>query len=87
MNHSYPTTVSEIPNWAKTNGVGLNNARQRFVQYVLLSAIAMEPALRTACVFKGGNALDFVMLPNRSTLDLAFPSTCRPTTNLGLIGC
>lgn len=69
MNHSYPTTISEIPNWATAYGVALGNAQQRFVQYVLLSAIAMEPALRAACVFKGGNALDFVLLPNRSTLD------------------
>lgn len=83
MNQSYPRTATEIPIWARGNGVGLNNARQRFVQYVLLSAIAMEPSLRAACVFKGGNALDFFMLPNRSTLDLDFSFDMQTNHELG----
>ncbi|WP_426734103.1 nucleotidyl transferase AbiEii/AbiGii toxin family protein [Myxococcus faecalis] len=37
--------------------------------------MASSQSLRSALAFKGGNALDFVWQPNRSTLDLDFSST------------
>ncbi|MDA8219942.1 MAG: nucleotidyl transferase AbiEii/AbiGii toxin family protein [Dehalococcoidales bacterium] len=47
-------------------------ARLRFVQYAVLRAVASSRALSSILVLKGGNALDFVWRPNRSTLDLDF---------------
>jgi hypothetical protein len=58
--------------WAAANGVTLDEARRRFAQYVVLCAIASVAALRRHLVFKGGNALEFVWQPNRSTIDLDF---------------
>jgi hypothetical protein len=54
------------------NRVTVAEARQRFAQFVALCGIASVPSLRESLVFKGGNALDFVWQPNRSTLDLDF---------------
>jgi predicted nucleotidyltransferase component of viral defense system len=53
-------------------GVGVGEARLRFAQYAVLRAVASSAFLRRILVFKGGNALDFVWSPNRSTLDLDF---------------
>lgn len=50
----------------------MGEARQRFAQYAVLRAIASSASLRRILVFKGGNALDFVWSPNRSTRDLDF---------------
>ena len=50
----------------------MGEARRRFAQYAVLRAIASSARLREILVFKGGNALDFVWSPNRSTLDLDF---------------
>lgn len=47
-------------------------ARQRLAQYTILRAIASSRVLRELLVFKGGNALDFIWSPNRSTRDLDF---------------
>ncbi|HEX8437199.1 nucleotidyl transferase AbiEii/AbiGii toxin family protein [Archangium sp.] len=47
----------------------------RFAQYAVLRSIAGSRALSRILVFKGGNALDFVWQPNRSTLDLDFSSS------------
>ncbi len=58
--------------WAEEHGVGAGEARRRFAQYAVLRAIAYSARLREILVFKGGNALDFVWSPNRSTLDLDF---------------
>jgi predicted nucleotidyltransferase component of viral defense system len=52
--------------------VGVAEARRRFAQYTILRGIAASAPLRELLVFKGGNALDFVWNPNRSTLDLDF---------------
>jgi len=49
-----------------------SEGRIRFAQYGVLRAIAAVPSLQQLLVFKGGNALDFVWLPNRSTRDLDF---------------
>ena len=50
----------------------VTEARVRFAQYVVLRSIAAVRPLREGLVFKGGNALDFVWQPNRSTVDLDF---------------
>lgn len=68
----FPTSFGEIDAWARERGVGVTEARRRFAQYAVLRGIASSAPLRGLLVFKGGNALDFVWDPNRSTLDLDF---------------
>lgn len=68
----YPHRFDQIGIWAEQTGVSLVEARRRFVQFAILSAIAGSRSLQSSLVFKGGNALDFVWQPNRSTLDLDF---------------
>ena len=68
----FPQTFEELPGWAKSFGMTLTEARVRFAQFAVLSAIAESDVLRQSIVFKGGNALDFVWQPNRSTQDLDF---------------
>lgn len=70
----YPTNFSEISAWAKENRFPISEARFRYAQYGLLQSIAGSKILSSALVFKGGNALDFVWQPNRSTRDLDFSS-------------
>ncbi len=67
-----PELCRYLGEWAETNGVSVDEARRRFAQYGALCGITLVPALRTGLVFKGGNALDFVWRPNRSTIDLDF---------------
>jgi predicted nucleotidyltransferase component of viral defense system len=69
---TYPTRFDQLAGWASDAGVPGQEARRRFAQFVVLSGIAATPALRRAIVFKGGNALDFALQANRSTLDLDF---------------
>jgi predicted nucleotidyltransferase component of viral defense system len=68
----YPRSFNDLARWATSNGVTIEEARRRFIQHILLCAIASVRPLRQGLVFKGGNALDFVLQPNRSTLDLDF---------------
>jgi predicted nucleotidyltransferase component of viral defense system len=70
----YPVSLRGIETWAAKNGMGVAEARLRFVQYGVLQAVAGSRILSRDLVFKGGNALDFVWQPNRSTLDLDFSS-------------
>ena len=49
-----------------------SEARIRFAQYGILRAISLSRELSRLLVFKGGNALDFIWQPNRSTSDLDF---------------
>jgi predicted nucleotidyltransferase component of viral defense system len=70
----YPTSFSEISIWAKENRFPVSEARFRYAQYGILQSIAGSKILSSALVFKGGNALDFVWQPNRSTRDLDFSS-------------
>jgi predicted nucleotidyltransferase component of viral defense system len=72
MTDGYPRSFGSLAAWASANRVTMSEARQRFVQYVALCGIASVPPLRHCLVFKGGNALDFVWQPNRSTVDLDF---------------
>lgn len=69
---SFPIRFQEISAWARDNAVPFDEARRRFAQFVILAAIVSNRSLREGLVFKGGNALDFVWQPNRSTLDLDF---------------
>jgi predicted nucleotidyltransferase component of viral defense system len=79
----YPLISGEIATWAETNKVSVAEARIRFAQYAVLRAIAGVRQLQAGLVFKGGNALDFVWMPNRSTVDLDFSldptDSCRPS--------
>ena len=57
--------------------MGMSEARQRFAQYAVLRAVASPARLSELLVFKGGDALDFVWSPNRSTIDLDFSADMR----------
>lgn len=72
MSVLYPRTLASINSWAREHGIPVNEARARFAQYGALRAIADSNELSRILVFKGGNALDFVWHPNRSTRDLDF---------------
>ncbi len=72
MSDRYPQSHSDVASWARLNGVTIEEARQRFAQFVVLCGVASVRSLRNYLVFKGGNALDFVLQPNRSTIDLDF---------------
>lgn len=69
---AYPLSFRDISTWATDNNVPMSEARVRFAQYGVLASIAQSRTLRNVLVFKGGNALDFVWQPNRSTTDLDF---------------
>jgi predicted nucleotidyltransferase component of viral defense system len=68
----YPTSFAETARWAAETGLPVGEARFRFAQYGVLRAVASSKVLSETLVFKGGNALDFVWQPNRSTRDLDF---------------
>lgn len=71
-NDPYPRSFQGIPAWSTTTATPVQEARRRFVQFILLCGISSVRSLRDHLVFKGGNALDFVLQPNRSTIDLDF---------------
>jgi len=68
----YPISFDAIREWATTRNVSEAEGRVRFAQYGILQAVAHSRELSRLLVFKGGNALDFVWQPNRSTTDLDF---------------
>lgn len=72
MKALYPKSFTDIRIWAEGAGVAILEARIRFAQFAILRAIASSRTLSSALVLKGGNALDFVWQPNRSTIDLDF---------------
>ena len=72
MTAGYPLTFAEIAVWAGGAGVTVAEARIRFAQYAVLRVVAGVRQLQSSLVLKGGNALDFVWVPNRSTVDLDF---------------
>lgn len=75
MTPRYPNSLQEIRAWAADNSVTVQEARVRFAQYGVLRAITDSRHLSRVLVFKGGNALDFIWSPNRSTKDLDFSSS------------
>ncbi|MCO5218013.1 MAG: nucleotidyl transferase AbiEii/AbiGii toxin family protein [Thermomicrobiales bacterium] len=72
MDSQFPMQYDEIKSWSDQEGVNLSDAGKRYAQYLVLRAISRSNELRSSIVFKGGNALEFVYLPNRSTTDLDF---------------
>ncbi len=72
MTDGFPRSVRDLATWAVSNGIPIEEARRRFAQYVVLCGIAGIRPLQRSLVFKGGNALDFIWQPNRSTIDLDF---------------
>ncbi|MCO5216060.1 MAG: nucleotidyl transferase AbiEii/AbiGii toxin family protein [Thermomicrobiales bacterium] len=72
MRTDFPTLFTDIEAWSKVEGVTRTEAGRRYAQYLILGAVARSTELRRSLVFKGGNALEFVYLPNRSTTDLDF---------------
>lgn len=70
-----PRSFDDLNGWAERNDISPDEARRRLAQFLILSAIASVPWLRHHLVFKGGNALDFILQPNRSTIDLDFSVT------------
>lgn len=83
MTTGYPRRFNDISGWAASNGIPIDEARLRFAQYGVLSGVVSVRPLREGFVFKGGNALDFVWQPNRSTVDLDF--SFDPTAALPLL--
>lgn len=77
----YPPTLREAEAWARQRNMRASEARRRFAQAGILAAVSESRTLREDLYFKGGNALDFVWCPNRSTLDLDF--SCRETAPAG----
>jgi predicted nucleotidyltransferase component of viral defense system len=72
MENDYPKSLQEVASWAAGRKATLAEGKIRFAQYGILHAIGLSAELRRILVFKGGNALDFVWMPNRSTKDLDF---------------
>ncbi len=72
MRSLYPVSFAEIGAWPRKNRLPATEGRVRFAQYGILRAIGASRLLSRMLVFKGGNALDFVWQPNRSTQDLVF---------------
>jgi predicted nucleotidyltransferase component of viral defense system len=72
MGALYPVAVNEIERWRVTQGVTVDEARKRFIQFVVLESIAGYHPLGEALAFKGGNALRFIHGNPRATADLDF---------------
>lgn len=72
MTQTFPTRFQDVQRWALQNSVTSQEAGRRYAQYLILQAMSRDNSLRNSIVFKGGNALEFVYLPNRSTTDLDF---------------
>lgn len=67
----YPTSLAELDAWRGRAGTTLDEARKRFMQFVVLEGIAASRWRDLLC-FKGGNALRFIYRNPRSTIDLDF---------------
>ncbi len=69
---SFPSSFDDISSWSASNRIPVSEGRFRFAQYAVLVAVSRSRDLRRTLILKGGNALDFVWYPNRSTIDLDF---------------
>ncbi len=67
----YPISLAGIDAWRRRHDVTREEARKRFVQFVILESIADAPWSQQLA-FKGGNALRFVHNNPRGTVDLDF---------------
>lgn len=70
-----PDRAEAVTGWAAEQELSITEARLRFAQVSILDAISQTAPLREALVLKGGNALDFIWVPNRSTTDLDFTAS------------
>ena len=68
----YPISLADLAAWSRRNATTVEEARRRFVQFVVLVSISSSPALTSRVALKGGNALRFIHGNDRSTLDLDF---------------
>lgn len=68
----FPSSFTGLREWSRNAGVAVSDAERRYAQYLILRAMSSNHFLRNELVFKGGNALEFVYMPNRSTTDLDF---------------
>lgn len=66
--------LSELDEWRSGNGATSDEARRRFVQFVVLESFAVA-GIGRSLAFKGGNALRFGYGYPRSTADLDFTAT------------
>jgi predicted nucleotidyltransferase component of viral defense system len=71
---TFPIRLSELNEWAARNRVTSDEARRRFVQFVVLDSLAAANVAKSLA-FKGGNALRFGYGYPRSTFDLDFTAT------------
>ncbi len=69
---NYPSDLSEIDSWSQENAVSTEQARIRFMEFVILNCVASDAMTRRGMVLKGGNALRFAYQSPRSTKDLDF---------------
>lgn len=69
---NYPSALNQIDSWSKENQTTTEQARARFMEFVILSCIALYRKTRNSLVLKGGNALRFAYQSPRSTKDLDF---------------
>lgn len=81
MNIGFPTSIAEIPAWSEQESVSIPEAERKYAQYLILQGISESNDLRDSLVFKGGNALEFFHLANRTTVDLDF-SFVEPESNI-----
>src|SRR5665213_3367503 len=73
----YPVRLEEMNEWSERSRTTSEEARRRFVQFVVLECFG-STTIATSLAFKGGNALRFGHGYPRSTLDLDF-------TGIGLV--
>lgn len=69
--NSFPTSLKDLEEWARSSSTTLQEANTRFVQFVVIESLANGP-MKDILVFKGGNALRFCHHGQRSTIDLDF---------------
>ena len=69
---NYPTSINALKDWQRRFGTTKEDARRRFVQFIILRSMAESTDLAPRVAFKGGNALRFLYGNPRSTLDLDF---------------
>ncbi len=68
----YPSSLAEVASWSRVNETTTDEARKRFMEFVILNCIASDGVTRENLSLKGGNALRFAYQSPRSTLDLDF---------------
>lgn len=81
MSQRFPSSFAILSKWSADNDIPLIEGRRRFAQFAVLSSISSVNELRDLLIFKGGNALDFIWNPNRSTIDLDFSTHHDPRGN------